>query len=236
MHRAPKHETTVKNPTRSTAQRLRDTLEEDIVRGEFTPGERLDEVGLTERFGVSRTPVREALQQLAAVGLVETIPKRGAFVARVGLPELVEMFEVMAELEGMCARLAARRITDSEAAALRESLEACERAAEGGDSDAYYYENERFHACIYAASHNGFLMQQAHQLKTRLHPYRRLQLKVRNRVQRSLEEHRGIVQAIMAGDAARAEICVKQHVKIQGERFEDFIASVVKATAPSTTR
>ena len=211
---------------RSRTQVLRDALEDDIVRGLLKPGERLDEGGLTQRFGVSRTPIREALQQLAAIGLVEMIPKRGAFVARVGLPQLVEMFEVMAELEGMCARLAARRITQPETEALRQALEACQQAAEHGDSDAYYYENERFHDCIYRASHNGFLVQQTRQLQTRLKPYRRLQLRVRNRVNRSLEEHRDIVDAIIAGDESRAETSIEQHIKIQGERFADFVASV----------
>jgi len=211
---------------RSRTQVLRDALEDDIVRGLLKPGERLDEGGLTQRFGVSRTPIREALQQLAAIGLVEMIPKRGAFVARVGLPQLVEMFEVMAELEGMCARLAARRITQPETEALRQALEACQQAAEHGDSDAYYYENERFHDCIYRASHNGFLVQQTRQLQTRLKPYRRLQLRVRNRVNRSLEEHRDIVDAIIAGDESRAEASIEQHIKIQGERFADFVASV----------
>ena len=211
---------------RSRTQVLRDTLEDDIVRGLLKPGERLDESSLTERFGVSRTPVREALQQLAAIGLIEMVPKRGAFVARVGLPQLVEMFEVMAELEGMCARLAARRITQTETEALRQALEACERAAGQGDTNAYYYENERFHDCVYQASHNRFLVQQTRQLQTRLKPYRRLQLRVRNRVQRSLEEHREIVEAILAGDETRAEACIEQHIKIQGERFADFVASV----------
>jgi len=210
----------------SRTQFLRDALEDAIVQGEFAPGQRLDESSLTERFGVSRTPVREALQQLAAIRLVEMIPKRGAFVTRIGLPELVEMFEVMAELEGMCARLAARRITPQETEALKECLAKCEKAAEVGDSNAYYYENERFHACIYRASQNRFLEEQTRQLKTRLQPYRRLQLKVRNRVCRSLEEHREIVQAILAGDESRAEACIKGHVKIQGQRFEDFVASV----------
>jgi DNA-binding GntR family transcriptional regulator len=170
--------------------------------------------------------VREALQQLAAIGLVEMVPKRGAFVVRVGLAQLVEMFEVMAELEGMCARLAARRITDPETGALQEALAACERAAEAGESDAYYYENERFHRCIYGASHNSFLEKQTRQLKTRLQPYRRMQLQVPNRVKRSLEEHRGIVEAIISGDARGAEACMKDHVRIQGERFLDFVSSV----------
>ena len=211
--------------TPSAAQALRDVLEDDIVRGSFTPGQRLDETTLTRRFGVSRTPVREALQQLAAIGLVEMIPNRGAFVVRVGLAQLVEMFEVMAELEGMCARLAARRITDSEAEALRAALEACGEAAETGDPDAYYYENDQFHACIYEASHNGFLGKQTRQLKTRLQPYRRMQLQVPNRVKRSMEEHHAIVRAIVSGDEREAESCMKQHVQIQGERFLDLVSS-----------
>ena len=212
--------------TRSTAQLLRDELEDDIVRGLYAPGQRLDESSLTERFSVSRTPVREALQQLSAVGLVEVIPKRGAFVARLGLTELVEMFDVMAELEGMCARLAARRISEVEAASLQDLLGNCEEAAGAGDADAYYYENERFHGCIYKASQNGFLESETRRLKARLQPYRRMQLQVTNRVQRSVEEHRAIVEAILSGDHAAAEASMKHHVRIQGERFLDFVASV----------
>lgn len=212
--------------TPSTTQTLRDVLENDIVLGSFAPGQRLDEASLTERFGVSRTPVREALQQLAAIGLVEMVPNRGAFVARIGLAELVEMFEVMAELEGMCARLATRRISESEADTLQDALAACGRAADSGDSDAYYYENDRFHECIYNACHNSFLRKQTRQLKTRLQPYRRMQLQVPNRVKRSMEEHNQIVQAIVAGDEHEAESRMKQHVQIQGERFMDFVASV----------
>lgn len=210
----------------STSQSVRDALENDIIRGSFAPGQRLDEASLTERFGISRTPVREALQQLAAIGLVEMVPNRGAFVVRIGLAQLVEMFEVMAELEGMCARLASRRISEAECTALKDALAACKRAAELGDSDAYYYENDRFHVCIYNASHNSFLSKQTRQLKTRLQPYRRMQLQVPNRIKRSMEEHRRIVEAIVSGDEHEAELRMKQHVQIQGERFMDFVASV----------
>ena len=91
----------------SQAAKLRDILEDDIVNGVLRPGERLDEAALAERFKVSRTPIREAFKNLVGTGLVETIPNRGTFVTDIGLPQLIEMFEVMAELEGMCARLAA---------------------------------------------------------------------------------------------------------------------------------
>ncbi|MBT2774858.1 GntR family transcriptional regulator, partial [Halomonas sp. ISL-60] len=94
---------------RSNAQRLRDSLENDIINGRRLPGERLDPEALGREFEVSRTPVREAFQQLVASGLVTVSPKKGTFVAKVGIDQLIEMFEVMAELEGMCGRLAARR-------------------------------------------------------------------------------------------------------------------------------
>ncbi|MFC3286006.1 GntR family transcriptional regulator [Litchfieldella rifensis] len=211
---------------RSNAQRLKDSLEDDIINGRLAPGERLDLEVLGRAYNVSRTPVREAIQQLVASGLVTVSPKKGTFVARVGINQLIEMFEVMAELEGMCGRLAARRITAGELVELDEALARCEIAAEAGDPDEYYYENEGFHHCIYAASHNGFLADEARQLKQRLKPYRRLQLQVRHRMDTSLAEHRDIVAAIKAGDAQAAENSLRQHVLIQGERFSDFVSSV----------
>jgi DNA-binding GntR family transcriptional regulator len=211
---------------RSNAQRLKDSLEDDIINGRRVPGERLDPEALGKEFEVSRTPVREAIQQLVASGLVTVSPKKGTFVAKVSIEQLIEMFEVMAELEGMCGRLATRRITPDELADLHQALERCESASAGGDPDEYYYENEVFHHTIYAASHNAFLADEARQLKLRLKPYRRLQLQVRHRMSNSLSEHREIVAAIEAGDAARAEQALRDHVLIQGERFSDLIASV----------
>jgi DNA-binding GntR family transcriptional regulator len=211
---------------RSNTQRLKDSLEDDIINGRLSPGERLDPEELAERFQVSRTPIREAIHQLTASGLVTVVPKKGTFVAKVGVEQLIEMFEVMAELEGMCGRLAARRITLKELEGLGESLDRCEQVASNGDTDEYYYENEDFHQRIYRASHNGYLVKEANQLKQRLKPYRRLQLQVRNRVSNSLNEHRVIHEAIKAGDAAAAEDAMRQHVLIQGERFSDFVATM----------
>lgn len=218
---------------RSRAQRLRDGLEEAIINGELLPGERLDPESLARRYACSRTPIREAIQQLAASGLVTVVPKRGTFVAELGITQLVEMFEVMAELEGMCGRLAARRIAPAEAAELQDALERCGAAARSEDADRYYYENERFHHVIYAASRNGFLEREARQLHARLKPYRRLQLRLRNRVARSYAEHEAVVRAILDGDGAAAEAALKAHVLVQGERFSDFVASVDSLSVPA---
>jgi DNA-binding GntR family transcriptional regulator len=207
------------------ADTLRDQLEQDIVTGALRPDARLDEQSLAARFGVSRTPLREALMQLATAGLITLQPRRGAFVASLSLKEIIERFEVMATLEGACGALAARRIVDEERRELLEAHEACAREASGGDADAYYYANERFHHLVYAACHNAFLIEQARQLHDRLKPYRRLQLRARSRVASSLAEHQGIVDAILAGDGDKAERLLKDHVLIQGERLADFIAS-----------
>ena len=213
------------------ADTLRDQLEQDIVTGALRPGARLDEQSLAARFGVSRTPIRETLMQLATAGLVTLQSRRGAFVASLSLKEIIERFEVMATLEGACGALAARRIGDEERQELLEAHEACAREASGGDADAYYYVNERFHHLIYAACHNAFLIEQARQLHDRLKPYRRLQLRARSRVATSLAEHQEIMDAIFMGDGAKAERLLKDHVLIQGERLADFIASFDAAAA-----
>jgi DNA-binding GntR family transcriptional regulator len=208
------------------SERLRESIEEEIATGKLLPGTHLDEVELATRFGVSRTPIREALSLLLGEGLVENRPRRGTVVAQASPQRLVEMFEVMAELEAMCARLATRRVTDVELVALQAVHEKCRAAADQRDPDAYFYANEEFHRALYRASHNAFLADQAQALQRKLRPYRRLQLRVRNRVQRSFEEHGSIVDAIQAGDAEAAMSAVRNHVIVQGERFADLLASM----------
>jgi DNA-binding GntR family transcriptional regulator len=215
--------------TMRRAETLRDVLEDEIVTGKLRPGERLDEQSLAARFAVSRTPIREALMQLASTGLVDLQARRGAFVASLSFKDVIERFEVMAALEGMCGSLAARRITEVKQQELEKAHEDCVREASQADADAYYYANERFHLTIYEACRNAFLAEQARQLHSRLKPYRRLQLRARSRVATSLSEHQGIVDAIRDGDSARAERLLRDHILIQGERLADFIASFDRA-------
>lgn len=206
--------------------RLREALEEDIVAGRLKPGQRLDEVGLAARFGVSRTPIREALIQLAASSLVEIRPRRGAFVARLGPRELIESFELMAEIEASCARLAARRMGPAAREAITTTHEACRAAAAAGDEDAYYPANALFHAAIYEATGNRVLMGEALRLQRALQPYRRLQLKAPRRMDASFAEHQGIVDALFGGDGLLAADRMRAHVLVQGERFMTLIAAL----------
>jgi len=211
-------------PKRSHA--VRETLEERIVDGTYAPGTRLDEVALAKEFGVSRTPIRETLIQLSSSGMIDLRPRRGAIVAEMSPHRLCEMFEVMAELEAMCGRLAARRMTDEEHAALAAVHERCEQARDSASIDDYFAHNEDFHRLIYAASHNAFLVEQASSLQRRLRPYRRLQLRLRNRLKNSYSEHQGIVDALAKGDGELAAQRLRNHVIVQGERYGDLVASL----------
>lgn len=218
-----------KTSAANTAHHLRQSIEDAIAWGQRLPGERLDEQQLADEFGVSRTPVREALQQLASAGLVELRPRRGAFVAVPSPERLYQMFEVMAELEAMCARLASRRIAPEGAAELRAAHTQC--AVHQDDPDAYYAANEAFHQVVYRLSGNGFLAEEAMALQKRLKPFRRLQLRVRGRVSTSFAEHEAIVAAIIAGEGEAAAIAIRAHVRVQGERFSDLVASLAALKA-----
>ncbi|MDB4215035.1 GntR family transcriptional regulator [Burkholderiaceae bacterium] len=210
--------------TRSLVQRVREQIEDDIVEGRLRPGEQLYIDAIAKQYDVSRTPVREAFQQLEASGLVEVMPKKGTYVATISAADLIEMFEVMAELEAMCARLAARRIDAALLADITSAMLQCEIEAEKGAANAYYHANDAFHQLIYRASGNAFLVQQTIHLKNRLKPYRRMQLQVRNRLAHSMAEHRALFAALKSGDEAVSAQAAKSHVLVQGQRFTDLIS------------
>jgi DNA-binding GntR family transcriptional regulator len=205
---------------------IADELETLILDGILPFGDRLDEVQLAERFSVSRTPIREAFQRLALSGLVEQLPRRGVFVRQPGPVELIQMFEVMAELEALSARLAAMRISDEALKDLRTANAQCQRAANMQDADGYYDVNERFHKIIYKQSGNDFLEHECLRLHRRLKPFRRVQLRLRGRLKQSMAEHEDILDALDAGDGDRAASAIRQHVAVQGEKFYHLMASL----------
>ncbi|WP_029062014.1 GntR family transcriptional regulator [Labrenzia sp. DG1229] len=208
------------------ADNIAEALEEHIFSGSFQDGDRLDEVRLAEQFGVSRTPLREAFQRLALSGLVELVPRRGAFVRQPGPIELMEMFEVMAELEAVCGRLAAMRISEEALDDLRDANAKCQKAVDAKDTDGYYTENERFHKTIYRQSGNRFLEQETAKLHKRLKPFRRQQLKFRGRMAQSMAEHEAIVDALATGKPEESANALRNHVAVQGEKFHNLMASL----------
>lgn len=210
------------------ADEISEQIEELIFNGTFANGCRLDEVSLAEMFGVSRTPLREALQRVALSGLVELVPRRGAFVRQPGPVELMEMFEVMAELEAVCGRLASLRITDEALTQLHDANRRCEAAVVARDTDAYYIENERFHKIIYEQSGNSFLAQEAAKLHKRLKPFRRVQLRFRGRMAQSMAEHENVLDALEQGASEQAANALRDHVAVQGERFHQLMATLAK--------
>ena len=194
------------------SEHIRAVLTDEIATGQIPRGTVFDEAQLGERFKASRTPVREALRQLAAVGLVEIRRRRGAVVLPLTQRQLSEMFEVTAEVEAMCARFATNRMTALERFQIISMHESIAEVAASNDVDRYDEFNARFHEAIYKATHNEFLIEHALQLRVRLLPFRRTQLRLERRVQVSHAEHADLVKAMSRGDSAEAAIIMREHM------------------------
>ncbi len=212
--------------------RIREAIEHEILSGRLTPGMKLDEEALAARYGASRTPVREAFQQLASHGHIELRPHMGAFVAKLGVAELVEMFETMAFLEAACAALASRRHTDADRKQLGAAHESCVKAAKRKDPDAFYAANARFHERIYAAGHNGFLAAETLRLRNRLEAYRRESTFHPGLMAVTIREHEKILQAILDMDEAAAAQGMGGHL----DTLRDDAVSMAQALARATGR
>ena len=206
------------------ASTLHRRLQAEIAKGLIEPGTRLDEQEIAQRFGVSRTPVREAFRLLAADDLVELRGRLGATVRAIGVHTLIEMFQVMGELEGLCARLAARRATEAQCAGL-QALHARLEAAAGAGADAFYDINTEFHEAIYEASCNAFLADQTRRLRNRVAGYRRRVTRMPSRIEDTLREHAEVMAAIIARDPEAAHRAMRAHLTLLGENLLDFIAA-----------
>jgi DNA-binding GntR family transcriptional regulator len=197
---------------KSRVQFIRESVERDIVSGRLVPGVKLNEEALGAHHGASRTPVREALQQLASKGLVELRSNLGAFVAQPSVTELAEMFEVMSFLESACAALAAVRHTAEDRRLLAAAHERCAESAARNDPDAFYAANASFHECIYAASHNSYLQEQTIGLRNRLEVYRRESTFHPGLIALTMREHKEILGVIFDMDATAAAAKMRSHL------------------------
>jgi DNA-binding GntR family transcriptional regulator len=208
---------------------LRAQLEEMIVDGRLRPGEKLDEFELAQRFNVSRTPVREAVKALVAVGLIEMRPRHGLVVATLSIPVLLEMFQMMAALEGLCAKLATRRATLAERSQLRAIHARLVAALDEGDPARFYDINTEFHELIYDASHTQFIANQTRGLRRRVAAYRRYVTYQPGRMATTIAEHERILDAIDRADAEAAFKAASEHISLLGDDMADFIAAVPMA-------
>ena len=220
------------SPSPTLSETIRVRLADEITSGHLAPGAEIDEQAVAERFGVSRTPVREALRDLAALGLVEIEPRRGVRVAAITADRLGEMFEVMAETEALCARLATYRMTPAERLALRALHRQSFEAVERGDVDGYDAFNRDFHSTLYRGTHNVFLADHAIALRLRLAPFRRAQFRGKRRLIESYEEHDALVRQVLRGDGEEVARLMRAHMLTASATLAGYLGETATANQP----
>jgi DNA-binding GntR family transcriptional regulator len=201
---------------RALYQEVADRLRRLIYDGDLPLGSWIDERELSERFGISRTPLREALKVLHAEGLVRLTPRRGCFVAgELTSADLDELFPVMALLEGRCAYEAVKKARREDVRRLEAIHSRLEKLAARRDVAAYYENNYAFHEAIQDLAGNPWLSRIVSELRRFLKLLRGRQLRVPGRLEASLEEHRKLMQAVRDADASRAERIMRDHLLSQ---------------------
>ena len=200
------------------------SIERDILSGALAPGQRIDELAIAESFAVSRTPVREALLELAAGGLVEQRAHQGTFVTEVTLEEVFDVYEVLAELEGLCARLATRRMDQAERKALIGLHAQMGQLLSIDKRDKYIELDYQFHGMLIRAARNLSLRDHLSSCVKRIAPIRRTSMEMVRDMKAAHAEHGHLVKAVVDGDAARAEEIMCEHVALRAEQAKDLIA------------
>jgi DNA-binding GntR family transcriptional regulator len=220
-------------------QRAYDYLRAAILSNRMTPGSELNEVALAASLGVSRGPLREAIRQLAAEGLVTERPRRSAIVSALSRDEFVEAYQVREALEMLAVRLAVDRIDDGEIARLQRLIDEMEESAERSDPGAFFDANARFHQLLVQCSGNRKLAEMYRQLAGQMGRYQMPSLALRGSLHRSIVEHRAIVRAIAARNAQRAAHLISEHIRVPQRSLEagpDSEPIVVRDVAPAVTR
>ncbi|MFT4845384.1 MAG: DNA-binding GntR family transcriptional regulator [Cellvibrionaceae bacterium] len=210
------------------ADKLIAQITQEISSGVLRPGDQLEESVLAEKFGVSRTPIREAIRAMVGCGFLQTIPRKGAIVRVLTSKELLDLFEVAAGLEGMACRLAAASLTDEHAKIIQDKLKKCEVLAEANDKVNYSIANLEFHAAIHQATDNHWLIEQLRHIGIHINPYRSLPYDIRGRLPKSSEEHALICQAILAGEGNKASELMRDHMMLQGKRLPSVLKFLMR--------
>ena len=188
-------------------------LAEDIIAGVIVPGQKLEEKTIAEQFQVSRTPVRDAFRQLEGTGLIETKAHRGSTVINLNTDQLADIFEALGEIEALCAKLSAQRMSTMERKKLENLHRESKQPIDSKDDIRYSDFNERIHKAIHDGSQNATLQSLSADLWQRLAPFRRaVFFKREDRMVRSGDEHDEVINAILTSDTERAFSAMRNHV------------------------
>lgn len=192
------------------SERIRSNIEKLVREGTLLPGDPVDEAKLIAEYGVSKTPVREALLQLQAQGLLDSLPRGGMVVAKLDIQGLLCMWELMADMEGLCARYACDRMTTPE----RQALAALhERSAGERDNVRKWRETDlEFHEALYNGARNPYLREAIMRMRARTAAYRMHASGATGRLQASYSQHEAVVSAILACDSATAARAMFEHM------------------------
>jgi DNA-binding GntR family transcriptional regulator len=210
------------------SDQIRLRIESAISSGELLPGDAIDDVALATQHKVSRTPVREALLQLQAQGILSSTPRGGHIVSKMNLQQLLSLWELLAELEGVVVRLACERMTNDEIKALVKQHRNSQKLATKEDIDGWQEANLKFHEIIYEGARNSFLRQEVLRIRSRTGAYRRHAFGALGRIRSSYEQHEKIVNALEKRDAAAAFTCMTAHMRPgrDSKTLNDFIISL----------
>jgi DNA-binding GntR family transcriptional regulator len=199
------------------------TLREAILRGDLVPGERLMELQLASKLGVSRTPIREAIRMLEQEGLAITIPRKGAIVAGMTEKEMQDVLEIREALEELSVQVACDKISDEEIARLRKNMKNFQRALETGDLKKMAQADVEFHDVIYQATDNQKLINMLNNLREQMYRYRVEYLKNPDNHQQLLDEHEAIYQGILERDKDAVTAMMRRHISNQVDVVKNII-------------
>ena len=197
----------------SLEEKVYHSLEEQILSGQLKAGEALTEVKLAKSLGVSRTPVREALQRLGREGLIRLIPNKGAVVVGISEQDLIDIYTIRMRLEGLAARIAAENSDEELCKSLNENVELTSFYMKKGNIEKLKDLDSDFHDIIYRSCKSRMLGKTLSELHRYITSYRKLSLSAQGRLEKSLDEHKEICEAIEKGDAASADSLMSEHVK-----------------------
>ena len=212
------------------SDRIRLDIETTIKDGVLLPGDPIDEAQLASQYKVSRTPIREALIQLQAQGMLTSLPRGGMVVAKMDLQQLLQLWELLAELEGVAVRLACQRMTPEERDAIARHHEKSRAVAEADDMAGWQQSNLQFHELIYRASRNPYLRQEVLRMRARTGYYRRHAFGALGQVKASFEQHSQIVDAFNKsnGEAAAQAMLAHMRPASDAKGLTDFIVNLPK--------